>query len=296
VLGKISVLFSPQFIRGFLKLIYWKERKIMKTRNHYLILAAVLTILSTPALAKQAPSLPEDLPRPLIGRAHPELAGIEWLRFSIVTPETEAKEAKKDGLVWKELRTKVESRLKEASIEIGHPWIYDGLEPMPLGLKIGINMLKLKDSQQYVFRIQTSLARAVHLTKDSSWVIPADVWKKASQMQTVSIRNMPPTITKVVLEQVDSFIADYRIANPPGKHPADANDIAALITVPTRQIRPPVKLITAEHEYVASKNSKVFHKPDCSSAKRIKPANLVTYSTREKAIEAGKRPCKLCKP
>ena len=115
-------------------------------------------------------------------------------------------------------------------------------------------------------------------------------------MQAVSIQNMPPTITKVVLEQVDAFIADYRIANPPGKRPADANDIAALITAPTRQIKKPVKPTTAEHEFVASKNSKVFHKPKCSSAKRIKPGNLVTYGTRAKAAEAGKRPCKICKP
>jgi hypothetical protein len=115
-------------------------------------------------------------------------------------------------------------------------------------------------------------------------------------MQAVSVQNILATVSAVVLAQVDSFIADYRIANPPGRQPADANDIASLITAPTRQNQPPVKLTTAEHGFVASKNSKVFHKPNCSSAKRIKPGNLVTYSTREKATQAGKRPCKICKP
>ena len=285
----------------------------MKTRNHYLILAAVLTILSAPALAKQAPSLPEDLPRPLIGRAHPELAGIEELYVVITLFDAEPG---KDGLVGKELDKLVRDRLKNAGITIAEDDV-DKINPdlaiflkkrlnsvrnlkfrsgnIPK-LRVNIEMITLDNSQRYIFRIQTSLARTVALQAQPNLHFHADVWKKASQMQTVSIQNMPPTITKAVLEQVDAFIADYRIANPPGKHPADANDIAALITVPTRQTKPPAKPTTAEHKYVASKNSKVFHKPDCRWVKRIKPTNLVTYSTRAKAIEAGKRPCKTCRP
>jgi len=34
----------------------------------------------------------------------------------------------------------------------------------------------------------------------------------------------------------------------------------------------------------------------CSSVKRISSDNLVGYKTRDEAINAGKRPCKLCKP
>ena len=39
-----------------------------------------------------------------------------------------------------------------------------------------------------------------------------------------------------------------------------------------------------QYAYVASKNSTVFHKPDCASAKKIKPGNLVGFKTREEAI------------
>ncbi len=287
----------------------------MKTKNLYLILAALLTILSAPALAKVEPHLPEDPTGILIGRAHPELAGIEELYVVITLFDAEPG---KDGLVGKELDKLVRDRLKNAGITIAEDDV-DKINPdikkvllrrlkekdvrnlrwratnIP-ELRVDIEMIILDDSQRYIFRIQTSLARTVALQAQPNLHFHADVWKKASQMQTVSIQNMPPTITKVVLEQVDSFIADYRIANPPGKHPADANDFAALIPAPTRQIKKPVKLITAEHEFVASKNSKVFHKPTCSSAKRIKPGNIVTYGTRAKAAEAGKRPGKICKP
>jgi hypothetical protein len=156
-------------------------------------------------------------------------------------------------------------------------------------------MIKLDDTQRYIFRIQTSLARTVALQAQPNLYFHADVWKQVSQMHTVPIRNMPGTITKVVLKQVDAFISDYRIANPQSKSSADANDIAAVLPA-VKQTEPVVKPTTAKYKYVASKNSKVFHKPDCRWAKRIKPTNLVTYSTRAEAIEAGKRPCKVCKP
>ncbi len=48
--------------------------------------------------------------------------------------------------------------------------------------------------------------------------------------------------------------------------------------------------------YVASKNSKVFHKADCREAARILDTNLIHFNTREEAIASGRRPCKACKP
>lgn len=48
--------------------------------------------------------------------------------------------------------------------------------------------------------------------------------------------------------------------------------------------------------YVASVNSAVFHKAGCKSAAKISPKNLVTYKTREEAIQAGKKPSADCKP
>lgn len=48
--------------------------------------------------------------------------------------------------------------------------------------------------------------------------------------------------------------------------------------------------------YVASKNSQVFHRPDCKSAAKISEKNLMRFGTREEAIQAGKKPCGECKP
>lgn len=264
----------------------------MRTAKQLLILTVITTIFSVCALAKVEPDLPEDPTYILIGRAHPELTGIKGLYIDIAMPQTQAK---KYASIWEELKSKIESKLVLHGITV-IPQMNNGRKITSPALRVDINLLSLDNSQQHVFRVQTSLARSVHLATQPKLGFQADVWKEKAAMQEVSVQNMPATVTAVVLAQVDSFIEDYRIANPPGRQPADANDIAALITTPTRETKKPVKPTTAESKFVASKNSKVFHKATCSSAKRIKPGNLVSYGTREKAAEAGKRPCKICKP
>jgi hypothetical protein len=112
-------------------------------------------------------------------------------------------------------------------------------------------------------------------------------------MQAVSAEDMPDAVTSAVLEQVEVFIHAYLGANSPNKRPSDSNDISEVVE---EQIEPVAESTPAKYEYVASKNGKVFHKPDCIWVKRIKPENLVNYSSRDEAINAGKKPCKQCNP
>ena len=48
--------------------------------------------------------------------------------------------------------------------------------------------------------------------------------------------------------------------------------------------------------FVGSKNSDVYHYPNCGSAQSIKAENLVTFNSVEEAKSAGYRPCKKCNP
>jgi methylphosphotriester-DNA--protein-cysteine methyltransferase len=48
--------------------------------------------------------------------------------------------------------------------------------------------------------------------------------------------------------------------------------------------------------YVASANRAPFHRITCKWGDRISPQNLQTFQTKEQAIKAGHRPCKVCKP
>jgi len=260
----------------------------MKTKKHYLILAVITGILCVPVLAEMELPLPQDRQPILIGRANPALSGIAQLYVIIVPPDSEPNS--KD-LFWRELEEKVKNKLNKAGIQT-----IRGIAGNILStgeLRVYVDTLKLKDLQRYVFRIQTSLSRPVYLAKDSSWFIKADVWKKGSLMQAVSVQSMPAAVSNKVLQQVEAFIAAYLAANPPGTRPYAPNDITVK---PEKLTKPDAKRTVAEYKYVASKNSKVFHKPDCRWVKRILAKNLVGYNSRDEAIEAGKRPCKLCKP
>jgi phosphatidylserine/phosphatidylglycerophosphate/cardiolipin synthase-like enzyme len=72
----------------------------------------------------------------------------------------------------------------------------------------------------------------------------------------------------------------------------------------SRLQKAPVKMGTASSDreatltqgYVASKNSTVFHTPDCKWAQRIKEENKIWFKTREEALDKGYKPCKVCKP
>lgn len=53
---------------------------------------------------------------------------------------------------------------------------------------------------------------------------------------------------------------------------------------------------TSEAVYVASKNSKVFHRPGCRYAKIVTAENLVRFDSKGAAVQTGRRPCKTCNP
>lgn len=52
----------------------------------------------------------------------------------------------------------------------------------------------------------------------------------------------------------------------------------------------------AKQEYWASAKSNKFHCPYCQWAKKISPANLIVFKSRDEALKAGYVPCKVCKP
>jgi len=108
---------------------------------------------------------------------------------------------------------------------------------------------------------------------------------------------MPAKVTNVVLEHIEAFIHAYIAANPPDKQSSDAKTTDTVSqTAQRQQAKPAAKPAVAKYNYDASKNSKVFHNPECSSAKRILQKNLIGYNRRNEALKAGRRPCKICKP
>ena len=61
----------------------------------------------------------------------------------------------------------------------------------------------------------------------------------------------------------------------------------------TRRLSPGLR---TEKRRVGSKSSTIFHRPTCQHARRIKQANLIRFHSRRAARDAGRVPCKTCKP
>jgi len=53
---------------------------------------------------------------------------------------------------------------------------------------------------------------------------------------------------------------------------------------------------TSQGPFWGSKNSTIYHFPSCSWAQKINPGNRVVFPTAQDAVNAGYRPCKVCKP
>lgn len=47
-------------------------------------------------------------------------------------------------------------------------------------------------------------------------------------------------------------------------------------------------------QYVANRNSELFHHPSCKSVKRINAENIAAFNSIEQAMEAGFKPCRAC--
>ena len=233
--------------------------------------------------AELSPHSEESL---LITQSHPAFSGIDTLHVAVLQYGSKQD---KDVQFYKQLEENVKERLRRAGIKLDTPTA-DNILSIP-ELRIYISMFALEDSQQYVFHIRTTLARAVCLKDKQNPVYKSDIWQAIPVMQTASAENTPAKVTDVVLEQVDGFIKIYKATNPPGKQLSDES-----INETDSSIAPEKQIDAAEHKYVASKSSNIFHKPDCRWAKNISQENLVTYKSKDEAIKAGKRPCKTCNP
>jgi hypothetical protein len=264
----------------------------MKTGKNILSLAIVAGILSICAPTGAGMRLSTDEPdKPfLIGRPYLELTGIKEVHFDIAVYRVAAG---KDNLTWDELKSSVKDKLIKAGIKMASSQTNSEQHIGCPQLRADVEVLRLEDASACVLRIQTSLARTVYLTKDSSWLIKADVWKTKPVMLPSSTGDMQSVVTDSVLYQVEAFINAYRIADSQPARSADANDIKAAARVLSET---PSELLAIEARFVASKNSRIFHKPDCRWAKNISPKNLISYNSRDEAIGDGKKPCSTCKP
>jgi hypothetical protein len=142
-------------------------------------------------------------------------------------------------------------------------------------LHIAVNVLFLDTGSLAALYVRTSVTRPVRLVDGGNGqLLKATIWSGEPAMASMPAAQWEDEASKVVLQQVDAFIAAPRAApaGSGGNQAAPANS------------------------FVASKTGSEFHRPECPVARTISPENLATYKTREEALAAGKRPCRSCNP
>jgi hypothetical protein len=248
--------------------------------SHLLTTAVLFCIFSSHVFAQQG--LSGNI------KSNPALAGIEELSVIITSADPEPNA---DGLKRASIKTEVIRRLYDAGFKIGHSSA-DAAE-----LNIKLTVLKIEAVEQCVVSVRTSLVRSVTVVNgDERLSVVADVWKMDSSIRIISAEKIVDEVPAIVKEQVQTFITACPPTVSVEKKP-DANQ-------PRKQLRKitaekdikPAKQQASEATFVASKNSLIFHKASCSSAKRISANNIVSYATRDEATAAGKKPCERCNP
>ena len=266
----------------------------MKTKIYYLALAVSVGILCVLALGEVKP--PHGSKPGLIGKINPMLSGRKKL-YVIVEPADVRSSI--GGLVWADLQRKIEEKVKRANIEIAEGvHLGQGFRAQNIPeLRVQMEMIRFADLKLYVFRARTTLAAKAHL-EERDLYFKADIWKSTPVLQSVPEQEMSVVVTNTILAQVEAFLGAWRAANPQdGQSSGKAGGASGTIVQrPQRPTKPITKRTVAKQQYAGSKNSKIFHKPDCSWVGKIKAENLRSYASREEAVGAGKRACKTCKP
>jgi S1-C subfamily serine protease len=101
--------------------------------------------------------------------------------------------------------------------------------------------------------------------------------------RAAAVRNSPPRDGALEQHWQLEKVADARAARAAPTSPAAGSAQAA-------------PAAPAAEGYVGSRNSTVFHRASCKTAANISEKNLVRYSSRDEALQAGKKPCHVCKP
>jgi hypothetical protein len=246
----------------------------------YVCLVGLLIGASASPAGQAPPSAGQDIPL----FAPQALAGVDQLHLALATPETVEK-----GLVdAPKLKARVAEKLGEAGIRPA-----EGQTALVPQLIVRIEGAPVPDGDGYACRVQVSLTRLMALPNRPDLRIWAEVWQSKPVMEVVARSEVAGAISTAVLTQAEAFVSACKAA---GRAPSLSPGISAPPAAghgPSRPQNPPA---ASGYALVSSKSSQVFHRPDCRWAQNVASGNLVGYKNREEAVQAGKRPCKTCKP
>lgn len=264
----------------------------MTARNYFFAFIATVVVFPVLTFAADQPSAPN---RPAVsGIVNPHISQLKSLNVFLVEPFLQVDF---DRNVWANLKKRIENRLSGSNsqlkklIKLGTR--ADSALPQ---LQLIIEALNPDGKNDKLFTVDTSLMVEFVLDRQRKQVLETSVWGLCDTVQVQSTKDIPTVVGNLALKHTDTFIKTWLLANPKFSKTADSLAGRRSSVKSSKPAKSGSKNQPVQFEFVASKNSKVFHLPSCSSARRIKPQNLINYKTRGEPRKDGKRPCKRCKP
>jgi hypothetical protein len=282
--------------------------------THLLASFIVFSLFSIPALAEQEPTsllLPQS---PYISNPNPALADVNRLYITVNSelriykpphfPQIEQQVEKQIRTAFKDsdiniIETAVDENSPIGKVAKRRLDYVSGLRWRPGGVpefRISIEFLNIPEANQYVYHLQSSFLKRSQLEDGPKANMISEVWKDEPVMRLVAAKDLTEAVLADVNMQARGFIGSWSVARAADKQSDVNQPRQQLRKVTVEKDTKPAKQQAVEAAFVASKNSQVFHKASCPSAKRISPNNLVSYATRDEAIAAGKKPCERCNP
>ena len=216
------------------------------------------------------------------------LRGVKEMNVDVVCSQ----DVKETDLKQQDIRENIVKQLEQAGIKVLPEQLW-GTAPGRCRLKVLIKIYKPSDLKIFIYSLKVYFVQTVSLERIPEAKIDAVTWE-LTWLAHGSKNKLTEAVPGNLKIMTDNFIRDYNLANTKNDElSGNSEKNIVSVTVPEGQAR---SSVAASYKYVSSKNSQIFHSPNCRSVKRIKAENLVGYNSRNEAIQAGKRPCKVCKP
>jgi len=250
----------------------------------HVCLVAILIGASTLQAGQVRPSMDQDISLSTVQA----LVGVDQVHIMLTTPET----GQERIIEASTLKVRIAEKLGGTGIKPA-----EGEMSVLPRLVVRIERAPIPDGDRYACRVQVALTRLVTLPNRPDLHIPAEVWQSRPVMEVIAKPNIAEAVSAAVLIQTDAFVAACKAAGgTSSSSPRVKQGSSAPPVVGQGPLSPKGPQAASGYAFVSATSSQVFHRPDCRWAQNIASGNLVGYKSRPEAVQAGKRPCKTCKP
>ena len=150
--------------------------------------------------------------------------------------------------------------------------------------------LNVADEGEDVLALETRLAELGYLDSE---IEPGTVYSEATE---AAVRNFQKINSLEETGTADPWTQALLFSLYALDSEGNAAQTAGTPAVPQPTEQPSETQASTAGAYIGNKNTKKFHRSDCSSVTQMKDSNKVPFDTREEAINQGYEPCKVCNP